>query len=109
MADEKEIDFYAIGKCVLVEIEQVEKKTDGGIVLPDDFVDKEIMSVSCGKIINCGCLAFDHLYEKDRLKKGDYVYFRKYSGIGRKIGNKEYRVILDEDIYAYSKTRLEAI
>ncbi len=81
---------------VIVRRLEEERKTPGGIVIPDTAKEKpiqgEIVAVGKGKILENGeTRALD-------VKVGDKVLFGKYSGTEVKVGNEELLVMREEDI-----------
>jgi len=93
-------NIRAIGPKVVVDTIEIKEVSEGGIVLPRDHVDREINSAAEGTIRNMGATAFDYLLNTpDMPQVGDYVFFIKYSGIGRRIKEKECRVMNDQDIF----------
>ena len=81
---------------VLVKREPEERKTAGGIVIPDSAAEKpirgEIVALGRGKILENGDL------RPLDVKVGDKVLFGKYAGTEVKIDSKEYVVMREEDI-----------
>ena len=83
---------------VLVRRLEEERKSAGGIVIPDTAKEKpvqgEIVAAGKGKILENGEVrALD-------VKVGDKVLFGKYSGTEVKVGNEELLVMREEDIVA---------
>ncbi|NCA69033.1 MAG: co-chaperone GroES [Sphingobacteriia bacterium] len=81
---------------VVVRRMEEERKTAGGIVIPDSATEKpiqgEIIAVGKGKILDSG--------ESRPLdvKVGDRVLFGKYSGTEVKLDGEEFLVMREEDI-----------
>jgi chaperonin GroES len=73
-----------------------ERKTAGGIVIPDNAGEKPqrgvIKAVGPGKLTNDGAL------QAMSVKVGDQVLFGKYSGTDVKISEKDLLVMREEDI-----------
>jgi chaperonin GroES len=83
---------------VIVKREEEERKTAGGIVIPDSAAEKPIrgavVAIGHGKVLENGDRrALD-------VKVGDKVLFGKYSGTEVKIDGKEYIVMREDDIMA---------
>jgi chaperonin GroES len=81
---------------VVVERLEEERKTAGGIVIPDNAAEKpdqgKVIAVGNGKILEDGkTRALD-------VKVGDRILFGKYSGSTVKIEGTEYLVMREEDI-----------
>jgi len=83
---------------VLVKQKEAEEKTAGGIVLPDTAKERPqrgtVMAVGPGKLLDSGQRA------KMSLKKGDEVFYAKYSGAEIKIDAKEYVILKETDVLA---------
>ena len=81
---------------VLVRRVKEDKKTPGGIVIPDTAAEKpmqgEVVSVGNGKLLDNGELrALD-------VKAGDKILFGKYSGTEVKVDGEELIVMREDDI-----------
>ena len=83
---------------VLVKQSEAEEKTAGGIVLPDTAKEKpqkgKVIAVGPGKLLDSGERG------KMSLKKGDEVFYGKYSGTEIKIDGDEYVLIRESDVLA---------
>ncbi len=81
---------------VIVRRLEEERKSPGGIVIPDTAKEKpiqgEIVAVGQGKLLEDGKV------RPLDVKVGDKVLFGKYSGTEVKIGNEELLVMREEDI-----------
>ncbi|NCX94465.1 MAG: co-chaperone GroES [Gammaproteobacteria bacterium] len=81
---------------VLVERDESETKTAGGIVIPDSATEKpiqgKVIAVGKGKILESG-----NVRPLD-IKVGDRVLFGKYAGNEVKVGGKTYLMMREEDI-----------
>ena len=81
---------------VVVRRTEEERKSPGGIVIPDTATEKpskgEVVAVGKGKLLESG-----EIRPLD-LKKGDKVLFGKYSGSTVKLDGIEYLVMREEDI-----------
>ncbi|HET7569582.1 MAG TPA: co-chaperone GroES [Gammaproteobacteria bacterium] len=83
---------------VIIKRMEEERKSAGGIVIPDTATEKpirgEVIAVGNGKILENGEVrALD-------IKKGDKVLFGKYSGTEVKIDGEELVVMKEDDIMA---------
>ena len=81
---------------VLVRRLEGDKKTPGGIVIPDTAAEKpmegEVVSVGNGKLLdNGGLRTLD-------VKAGDKILFGKYSGTEVKVDGEELIVMREDDI-----------
>ena len=83
---------------VLVKQSEAEERTAGGIVLPDTAKEKpqrgKVISAGPGKLLDSGKRA------KMSLKKGDNVFYGKYSGTEVKIDGEEYVILHESDVLA---------
>jgi chaperonin GroES len=92
------IKLQPLGDRVVVEREESESVTAGGIVLPDTAKDKPVR----GKIIAVG----DGRLMKDgsrfplQVKVGNRVLFSSYAGDTFKLGDRELLLMREEDIFA---------
>lgn len=74
---------------IVVEKAEEEKKTAGGIIIPDSHSEKP----SVGTILSIG-------KDVQELKVGDKVYFGKYAGTEIKVGDKAYLILIETDVLA---------
>ena len=83
---------------VLVKQSQAEERTAGGIVLPDTAKEKPqrgvVIAAGAGKLMDNGQRA------SMSLKKGDEVFYGKYSGTEIKIDGDEYVILRESDVLA---------
>ena len=87
-----------LGDRVVVDREDAEAVTAGGIVLPDAAQDKP----SRGKVVSVGegQLLDDGTRKTLQVKKGDRVLFSSYAGEQFKLGDQELLLMHEEDILA---------
>jgi chaperonin GroES len=83
---------------VIVKREAEERKSPGGIVIPDTAAEKpifgKILAVGKGKVLENGTVrALD-------VKVGDKILFGKYSGTEVKMDGDELVVMREEDVMA---------
>jgi len=83
---------------VLVKQSEAEERTAGGIVLPDTAKEKpqrgKVIAVGPGKLLETGKRG------EMSLKKGNEVFYAKYSGTEIKIDGEEYVIIRESDVLA---------
>lgn len=81
---------------VIVRRLEEERKSAGGIVIPDTAKEKpiqgEVIAVGTGKIMEDGKV------RPLDVKVGDKILFGKYSGTEVKVGDEELLVMREEDI-----------
>jgi chaperonin GroES len=87
---------------VIVKRETENRKSPGGIVIPDTASEKptfgKVIAVGQGKLLENGQLrAVD-------VKVGDRILFGKYSGTEVKVDNEELVVMREEDVMAVVET-----
>jgi chaperonin GroES len=87
-----------LGDRVVVEREESEGRTAGGIVLPDSAKDKpsrgHVISVGNGKLLDNGNRA------PMQVKVGDRVLFTSYAPDTVKLGEEEFLLMRQDDILA---------
>lgn len=102
-----------IGTKVVVEVEKLDEKSKGGIYLPEDTRRQDQDRVTKGKMFMMGPLAFVDLVDSSESlveqmpSIGDTVFFVKYAGKELSLEDREFRVIHDEDIYAFESRALD--
>jgi chaperonin GroES len=83
---------------VIVKREDEERKSPGGIVIPDTAAEKpirgKIVAVGKGKILEDGKI------RPLDLKVGDKILFGKYGGTEVKVDGEELLVMREEDVMA---------
>ena len=81
---------------VIVKRIEEERKTAGGIVIPDNAAEKpdqgEVLAIGTGKVMDDGKV------RPLAVKVGDRVLFGKYSGASVKMDGDELLVMREEDI-----------
>jgi chaperonin GroES len=75
-----------------------EKKSKGGIIIPDSAKEKPfegvVVAVGTGRVLDDGSV------HDLAVKKGDRILFGKYSGTEVKIEDEEMSIIREDDILA---------
>ena len=83
---------------VVVKREAEERKSPGGIVIPDTATEKptsgKVIAVGQGKVLDNGQT------RTPDIKVGDRVLFGKYSGTEVKVNNEELVVMREDDVMA---------
>jgi len=81
---------------VIVKRLEEEKKTKGGIIIPDSAKEKpqqgKVVAVGKGKVADDGKLI------KLDVKAGDRILFSKYAGAEVKIEDEEHLIMREDDI-----------
>jgi len=92
------LKLQPLGDRVVLEREESEHTTAGGIVLPDSAKNKPargtVVSVGDGKLLE------DGKRSALQVKVGDRVLFSSYAGDEFKIGDNEYLLMREDDILA---------
>ena len=88
---------------ILLEIESVPDKTEGGIILEENQVLRQQNLVIKGKIVSFS----DGIFDKFNIKpeKGDIIFFKTYAGIVMfsEDETKRYRSISIEEVIGFEK------
>jgi len=92
------VKLQPLGDRVVVEREESEATTAGGIVLPDSAQD--IPSRGIIVCIGDGRLLDDGTRAELAVKEGDRVIFSSYAGEPLKVGEDEYLLMREDDILA---------
>ena len=83
---------------VVVQADEAEDKSEGGMILPDTAQEKPqkgtIIAIGAGRISDNGELI------KPEVKVGDKVLYGKYSGNEISVGGVEYLIMRESDILA---------
>ena len=92
------VKIQPLGDRVVVQREDAEQVTSGGIVLPDSAKDKPsrgtVVSIGNGRLLDDGSRA------DLQVKVGERVLFSSYAGEQFKIGEEELLLMREEDILA---------
>jgi len=92
------IRLQPLGERLVIQREESEKTTAGGIVLPDSAKEKPargtVMAIGTGKVLDDGTRS------KTQLKVGDRVLFTSYAGENVEIDDVEYLLMREDDILA---------
>ena len=92
------IKLQPLGDRVVVEREESEETTAGGIVLPDTAKDKPsrgtVRSVGNGRLLDDGSRS------QLQVKAGDRVLFTSYAPESISLGDEELLLMREEDILA---------
>jgi chaperonin GroES len=87
---------------LIVKREAEERKSPGGIVIPDTATEKptfgKVIAVGKGKVLENGEV------RSPDVKIGDKILFGKYSGTDVKVDGEELVVMREEDVMAVVET-----
>jgi chaperonin GroES len=94
----KELRLRPLDDRVVVEPQEAEEKTAGGIVLPDTAKEKPqrgtVVAIGPGKMLETGKRG------ELAVSKGDVVIFGKYSGSDIEIDGRDVKILRESDILA---------
>lgn len=97
-AGKGQVKLQPLGDRVVVEREESETTTAGGIVLPDSAKNKPargtVVSIGDGKLCDDGSRS------PLQVKVGDRVLFTSYAGDEFKVGDQELLLMREDDILA---------
>lgn len=85
---------------IIVDLDEVESQTKGGIIIPISLKEKKQMVQVLGTLIAIGGNAFEE-WKKPVPKIGDRVYVARAAGyVVKGADGKEYKLMNDQDIAA---------
>ena len=86
-----------LGDKVVIQYQDVEEKTESGIILPDSAKEKKqeavVIAVGPGKTKNGKNIPI-------QVKEGDHVIVSEYGGIDVKDGDEEFKIVGQDEILA---------
>lgn len=98
---ENEAGLVPAGHRILVKMDEAERTTSGGIVIPEEAAEREEMSGTRAIVIAVGESAWaDQRVSGKWAKPGDRVLIAKFAGQLWKRRGVKYRVINDLDLVA---------
>lgn len=87
-----------VGERIVVQRQESEETTAGGIVLPDSAKEKpargEVIALGSGKLLDDGSRS------TSQLTIGDHVLFSSYAGETIEVDNVEYLLMREDDVLA---------
>ena len=90
--------FKPLNDRILVQRTEVEEKTAGGIIIPDNAKEKpmqgRVISVGAGKSNEEGTV------RPLEVKPGNTILFRKYAGSDVTIDGKEHLILREDEVLA---------
>ncbi|MGA9479323.1 MAG: co-chaperone GroES [Desulfobacterales bacterium] len=81
---------------ILVQREEEETKTKGGIIIPDTAKENPVEGIVVA--VGNGKVGEDGKRTALEVKKGDRILFGKYSGTEVKIEGEEYLIMREDDV-----------
>lgn len=92
------VRLQPLGERIVVQREESEETTAGGIVLPDTAKEKPargvVVAVGDGKLLDDGSRA------PSQLSEGDRVLFSSYAGETVEVDDVEYLLMREDDVLA---------
>ncbi len=92
------VRLQPLGERIVVQREESEQTTAGGIVLPDSAKEKPargvVVAIGTGKQLDDGSRA------ESQLSNGDRVLFSSYAGETVEIDDVEYLLMREDDVLA---------
>jgi len=92
------VRLQPIGERIVVQREESEETTAGGIVLPDSAKEKPargvVVAVGNGKLLSDGTRV------ESQLSTGDRVLFSSYAGETVEVDDVEYLLMREDDVLA---------
>ena len=92
------VRLQPMGERIVIQREESEEMTAGGIVLPDSAKEKPargtVVAIGSGKLLDDGSRA------ESQLKAGDLVLFSSYAGETVEIDDVEYLLMREDDVLA---------
>lgn len=97
------IDLIPMEFNVVVELDKVEEKTAGGIILPSAVTDRDKIAAEEGLLVAVSPHAFTYADWPEGAvppQVGQRVLIAKFAGVQRDRGGKSYKIIKDKDVMA---------
>lgn len=90
-----------LGNRVMVRVDEEDKTSPGGIILPDSAEEKPFRGTVAG--IGPGEVRDSGVEVKPEVNVGDKVIFAKYGGTEISDGGEDYLILNATDVYAKEK------
>lgn len=92
------VNLQPLGDRIVVQREESNERTEGGIYLPDSAKDKPtrgtVVSIGNGRLLDDGSRG------PMQVKAGDRVLFTSYAGENIEIGDEEYVLMGESEVLA---------
>lgn len=88
---------------VIVELDPIEEKTSGGIILPSQKVDRDKLEAEEGTLVAIAEHAFTYAEWPAGARKptvGDRVLIARFAGVLRERDGRSLKIVKDKDIIA---------
>lgn len=104
LSKEQNEEIYPLFNRVLVKVDKIEKKTAGGIHIPESAADRESVAAISGIVIDVGDdVGQGYGDGTSPIRPSNHVYFLRHAGTLIKINGEDYRVLNDLDLAGISK------
>lgn len=88
-----------LGDKVLVKVPELDEKSPGGIIIPDQSRDKQEQAATQATVVEVGGAAFPEFNGQQPIQPGDVVCIARYAGqLYTGDDGSEYRIINEDDI-----------
>jgi len=89
------------GCKVLIEVDEAESVTPGGILLPPSSRQAEQLRLTMGTVRRCGPEVDVRIGDGKEFGEGSRIIFAKYGGFRlQDVSRRDFRLINDEDVLA---------
>lgn len=88
---------------VVVELDPIEEKTQGGIILPQQKVDRDKLEAEEGTLVAVSPHAFSYAEWPEGARQpvvGDRVLIARFAGVLRERDGRSLKIVKDKDIIA---------
>lgn len=96
--EKSKVKLVPLGDRIVVQREESQEKTSGGIFLPDSAKDRptrgKVVSVGDGRVLENGKRA------ELQVKIGDFVLFTSYAGENIEVDGEEYLLMNEGEVLA---------
>lgn len=96
--EKSKVKLVPLGDRIVVQREESQEKTSGGIFLPDSAKDRptrgKVVSVGDGRVLENGNRA------ELQVKVGDFVLFTSYAGENIEVDGEEYLLMNESEVLA---------
>lgn len=96
---------------VVVRMDTSETVTPGGIILPEKVAERDKLAVEEGELVALSPHAFSYAdnWPEPHPQVGDRVLIRRYDGLLRERGGRDYRIVEDKSVVAVIEPAVKAV
>lgn len=91
-------ELQPIGDRIIIEPFDTEAVTQGGIVLPQSTVVKEVTQKAKVVAVGAGLILSTGVRVEPEVKVGDIIVFNRMAGVEIKVDQKPYKILTERDI-----------